>query len=915
MTQDPEAVPVRAAVSDQKPDESRAVAADIQGRILVVDDYVLNRMQLKRSLEQQGYTVEMAENGRQALEMLDAGDFDLVLLDILMPEMDGFEVLARLKSDPARRDLPVIVISAVDDMDSIVKGIKAGAEDYLPKPFDQTLLHARIGACLEKKRLRDQEIEYLRHVTQLTDAAAAVQTHTFTADQLATTAQRTDALGHLAHVFQDMALEIYAREQELQRAAAAREQALQDQLDRMQHDLAASQTAPAQLFERIPPFDFLTVAEKQWLAGRVQPLAFPMDWDLFAGEDDCNQLWLLLEGQVEIIGLDGAKAQVEAPAYLNEGMVFLDRRGTEKVISRSDVRCFALHGEDVRELVSSSAMFRQAFATALRSKHRIFHGYEVFVNLLFARAEEGRLHLDELVAAYRDLHPVLHRGSASQELDLEALAYVMPRLPGNITSMQCLHLAEELPQMLRGKEQHFAVATQRAKKRRFYEVLPNKVVALLRDPVTDKVDLITKLCIYGVETRKLQERLLQANAAPALAHFASEDGTMDDRPDLGEILPFLPEEIGRLNQIFGGSLPRRLYELMAQAGQISLYFQRSASARSATALEQWVAQVRKGVGEVLGDQDPDEAVQVHIISSNTHSVHNCLSAWLHRRTDEIMQWARETNVPIAGMEVLDDQLYQAARAWFSAHPEQAEKRVQEDRAAGILRLADVSGTGIEASLIDANRIQGPLDRALPMPSLDRRTLIVNIDYAYGQQAELVMRSLILLFGKRIRSISVFGKSGAVVGSRGNVLLPSQLLMQTDDQLYPVANQDLEPADFGACGYDRAVHTGTLLTVLGTAMQSREMLSYYRNFYGAIGMEMEGSFYLREIHRAISLGLIHEGVRLRFAYYTSDTPLEEHASLASNMTPAQGVPAVYAITRAVLRRIFAAESHTGPSEKS
>lgn len=880
--------------------------ADIQGRILVVDDYVVNRMQLKRSLEQQGHTVALAENGSQALEMLGQGDYDLVLLDILMPEMDGYEVLARLKADPARRDLPVIVISAVGEMDSVVRCISMGAEDYLPKPFDPLLLRARIGASLEKKKLRDHEIEYLRHVTQLTDAAVAVQAHSFAADQLASTAQRADALGRLARVFQDMALEIYAREQELQRAAAAREQALQEQLERMQHDLTTSQTAPAQVFERIPPFDFLTASEKDWLACRAQPLAFPAGWDIFAGQEDGDQLWLLLEGQIEITGEDGEKAQVRAPTYLNEGRVFLDRRGTEQAISRSDVRCFALRGEDVRELVSSNAMFRHAFATALRSKHHIFHGYEVFVNLLFARAQEGRLHLDELVAAYRGLNSVLHRGSASQELDLDALAYVMPHLPGNMTAIQTLHLAQELPQMLQGEERHFDLATQRAKKRKFYQVLSNKVVVTLRDPMTDMVDLLTKLCIYGVETRKLRERLLQANAAPALARFAAGDGDTAGRPDLAEILPFPPEQTERLGGIFGDSLPRRLYELVAQAGQISLYFQKSASAHSATALEQWVTQVRKGVAEFLGAEDPGEAVQVHVISSNTHSVRNCLSSWLHRHAGEIMQWAREENISVAGMELPDDQLYHAARAWFSAHPAQAEERTQADLAGGILRLADVSRTGIEVSLIDANRIQGPLDRALPAPALDRRTLIVNIDYAYGQQAELIMRSLILLFGKRIGSISVLGKSGAVVGARGDVLLPSQLLMQTDDQLYPVGNQDLRPDDFVSSGYYRPVHTGTLLTVLGTVMQSREMLSYYRNFYGVIGMEMEGSFYLREVRRAISLGLIDEDVRLRFAYYTSDTPLEVHASLASNMTPVQGVPAVYAITRAVLRRILAAE---------
>ena len=187
--------------------------ADIQGRVLVVDDYILNRMQLKRSLEQQGHTVALAENGQQALEMLEAGSFDLVLLDILMPEVDGFEVLKRLKSDPARRNLPVIVISALDEMENVVRCIGMGAEDFLPKPFDPLLLRARLNACLEKKRLRDQEVEYLQQVAQLTAAAAAVEAGQFTLDCLDEVAARPDALGQLGRVFQRMACEVYAREQ------------------------------------------------------------------------------------------------------------------------------------------------------------------------------------------------------------------------------------------------------------------------------------------------------------------------------------------------------------------------------------------------------------------------------------------------------------------------------------------------------------------------------------------------------------------------------------------------------------------------------------------------------------------------------------------------------------------------------
>ncbi|MCB0162672.1 MAG: response regulator, partial [Anaerolineae bacterium] len=132
-----------------------------------------------------------------------------------MPEMDGYEVLAHMKADPGLRDIPVIVISVLDEMDSIVKSIELGAEDYLPKSFDPVLLRARISACLEKKRFRDQEVEYLRHVEQLTEAAAAVETECFDPDSLSEVSARADALGHLARVFQRMAREVYDREQRL----------------------------------------------------------------------------------------------------------------------------------------------------------------------------------------------------------------------------------------------------------------------------------------------------------------------------------------------------------------------------------------------------------------------------------------------------------------------------------------------------------------------------------------------------------------------------------------------------------------------------------------------------------------------------------------------------------------------------
>jgi adenylate cyclase len=126
-------------------------------RILVVDDNAANRDVLERRLTREGHHVVTATNGHAALELLAAQEFDLILLDLIMPEMSGFEVLRRLKAAEHTSHVPVIVISALDELDSAVRCIEAGAEDYLPKPFNPILLRARINACLEKKWLRDRE--------------------------------------------------------------------------------------------------------------------------------------------------------------------------------------------------------------------------------------------------------------------------------------------------------------------------------------------------------------------------------------------------------------------------------------------------------------------------------------------------------------------------------------------------------------------------------------------------------------------------------------------------------------------------------------------------------------------------------------------------------------------------------------
>jgi sigma-B regulation protein RsbU (phosphoserine phosphatase) len=159
--------------------------------LLVVDDNEDNRYTLTRRLQREGYAnLTSAADGREALELLGTRGFDLVLLDVMMPGLTGHEVLERMRADPRLRHVPVIMISALDEIESVIRCIELGAEDYLPKPFNPTLLRARVGASLEKKRLRDELVGSLNQIETELQAARDIQLSMVPTDFAAPTARR-----------------------------------------------------------------------------------------------------------------------------------------------------------------------------------------------------------------------------------------------------------------------------------------------------------------------------------------------------------------------------------------------------------------------------------------------------------------------------------------------------------------------------------------------------------------------------------------------------------------------------------------------------------------------------------------------------------------------------------------------------
>jgi CheY-like chemotaxis protein len=304
----------RAAPASVAVGEPVARRADSRGRLLIVDDVDENRAVLTRRLEREGYDVASAASGEDALQLIAAGDFDLVLLDVLMPGLDGFAVLERIKQDPATRSIPVIMISALDDLASVVRCIEHGAEDYLAKPFDPVLLRARIGASLEKKRWHDRETDYLRQVSRVIEAASAVESGTYVAGTLASVTGRDDELGRLARVFDAMAAGVRAREAKLR-----------EQLRELQSDVTIATT------------EFAALQEQALAEGAFAP------GTLLAGRYDIES----------VLGTGGMGVVYRAR----------DRELNEEVAVKT-IR---------RELVSNDAVLADRFKSEIRLARRISH--------------------------------------------------------------------------------------------------------------------------------------------------------------------------------------------------------------------------------------------------------------------------------------------------------------------------------------------------------------------------------------------------------------------------------------------------------------------------------------------------------------------------------------------------------------
>ncbi len=671
------------------------------------------------------------------------------------------------------------------------------------------------------------------------------------------------------------------------------------------------------------PFTFLSDAERAELRADFVEMRFADRAVIFAQGDLDDRVFLLIEGQVEQwvhFETHSKKIEVIEPGHhFGERAVLLgDRKRAFEARALGSVRCYALSGEAFLALLGRSPVFARAMGQILREKQNIFMAFDRFMAEVLHGVAQGRMDFSALVTRYRALQPALHpHVDDHATIDFDALAYAVRRLPAHVTRTLVWFLADELPLLYSTPQATFEAVGTPSRRRAIYEMMPGKSIVLLRDGISDLVDLLSCLCLMAVEARKIRKRIEDPAILSRLTAFLADPQAQEGagqaeggrKPELSLLksLPFNADEIEGLRRLWPGQVSARLRDMALHHEDFNIDVWKRIGRHNSSQADVWTTQIAEATEELIGHRPnalPKDR-RVHIISSNTHSVTNCLSTWLVQQTEAIIAWGEKIDHPLlkGSWGVRQDLAVALSRDYRTSTPSEEARRAAIDEHEGVLELSQTAFTGIRVQLFDTTGLcLRPIDPALTPPPMQSRALLVNIDYAFGQQAEEIIANLIKLFGRNLDSVNVLGKAGGLTGRRGDILMPTAFVRQTDDRFQPL-NQAIDLDRLRALSHDRAIHQGPVLTVAGTLLQNRVMLNFYRHLWRCVGLEMEGSYYHRPLEEARELGFVRRDLLMRYLYYTSDLPLMADANLSGSMLAIEGIPPLYAVTREILNGIF------------
>ena len=646
---------------------------------------------------------------------------------------------------------------------------------------------------------------------------------------------------------------------------------------------------------------------------------------------------------------------LDAPAVFGEHEPLFETARTAQVVAGGDdVTAYRMSGGRFLRLLSHHPAFRLKVALGMRNKD-LFGDIASFVAVVRRSiALDKRMGFEAMLEAYRRMVPAIHARLHSSELDIEGWTYAIRRLPDTVTSTYVYLLSNSVPMpfMDEGFDLAEISVPSAARRRLAFAVDHGKLLVVMRDKFSDPLDFLSLLCAHVHESTKLRLKISKPaalnaihdclwssrrrttnSASPARAdvrlHRRSvyAPAPIEEQAEALARLPLSDDEIRGVKALWPDDFLYRVWSMVAMHENIQVRGDFSASYVEAT--DRWAESIRKAAMELLGRRDGNKDkptcvtdLTTHVISSNTTSVRNLLSPYIRKHADAIRSWGIEARPEITNEERLseEDKLCALCTAYMNAHPQARDEQDDFDSSC-IMTLRHTELTGIQVELIDLDSlgdayIEHNLDADPYLASFigkgadsrsqqhGRRRLLVNIDYAFGKQAEQLISALSLLFGESLASVGVMGKAGGLQGKRGDIVVADFLVYQDGDDITPIDNHGVDRDALSRMS-NRKVWSGGVLTVLGTLLQDKRLLQYYKKLVGCVSLEMEGSFYARELMRFKKLKLMSEDMCMRFLYYLSDTPLsaDQTETLSKDLDLSEVIPPQYAVTRELLRLVF------------
>lgn len=508
------------------------------------------------------------------------------------------------------------------------------------------------------------------------------------------------------------------------------------------------------------------------------------------------------------------------------------------------------------------------------------------------------------------LRPEIYGSIAEDKTELNGLTYVIERLPEGIEECQFINLTADEGY----RNSHFTAIIPPKRRRNCYRIDKDQMIIEITRGRSEIYDILTHLTFLFIESHKIKNRVLLNDSGKTTREWRNlEDIVLhnkslsDNERDvlvvhLGSVLGRTYDEVYEAYNTFSKEEnPDRFFHLMYWLGKLAIneeLHDNKRSIRFSAALideighhfygEMWANDIKNALFENNLIERP-----IHIISANMHSVLNTLYA--------------ATALPKEAKTHKGFDLFELLSQNDSKPLQTAVKNYASEN--GLIYLKDKSGTNINVQIIDTDKINIDTVSFKKVNSLEQKPVIVVMDYAFGEQAYETMDELLKPYktGEKeiyldVESISIMGKAGILEGGKGDIMIPSAHIFEGTADNYPFKNElskeDLE--GFGVESFD-----GSMVTVLGTSLQNKDLLQFFHDStWNVIGLEMEGAHYQKAIQAASKIRkTISENVKVRYAYYASDNPLETGATLASGGLGMSGVTPTYAITQRILEQIF------------